>query len=285
MRSSTAGSADLMLNRGVSLQTFTFKRVSRLLAVASALVVVPAFAQEPEVKVIRKGPAVRTQRAENRAEVRADARAQAAAEPAPLPKCLEKLNLNAQQQAQVKEIVHSYDGAIQAALKQFADSYLKTVCLETELMAAIEDTLTESQRQKVREQRRLTGKHNHPKVATEAKSEDETEKPAAVVDEGLAAVGITLNEEQEFASDKVQEQYRGRMRSMNREIERLHNQLVSLEADKLVEIEKVLTKEQLTQLRMNRQTVPARSNKETAAKEKPVEVEVEVAKPEPAKAE
>jgi hypothetical protein len=44
---------------------------------------------------------------------------------------------------------------------------------------------------------------------------------------------------------------------MNRDIQGLHNQLVSLEADKLVEIEKILTKDQLAQLREFRQAAPA----------------------------
>ena len=48
-----------------------------------------------------------------------------------------------------------------------------------------------------------------------------------------------------------------RLRSLNRDIQGLHTRLVSLEADKLVEIEKVLTKDQLAQLREHRQSAPA----------------------------
>lgn len=47
-----------------------------------------------------------------------------------------------------------------------------------------------------------------------------------------------------------------RTRSLNRDIQGLHTRLVSLEVDKLVEIEHVLTKEQLRQLREIRQNVP-----------------------------
>ena len=68
---------------------------------------------------------------------------------------------------------------------------------------------------------------------------------------------MSLTPEQEVAADKVQEKYRTQLRSLNRDIQGLHTRLVSLEADKLVEIEKVLTKEQLTQLRTSRQNAPA----------------------------
>ena len=71
--------------------------------------------------------------------------------------------------------------------------------------------------------------------------------------------------------NKVQEKYLSRLRSLNRDILGLHTRLVSLEADKLVEIEKVLTKDQLKQLREFRQTAPptvlkAEANKRAATK-------------------
>jgi hypothetical protein len=43
---------------------------------------------------------------------------------------------------------------------------------------------------------------------------------------------------------------------LNRDIQGLHTRLVSLEADKLVEIEKVLSKEQLAELRQFRKNAP-----------------------------
>jgi preprotein translocase subunit Sec63 len=43
---------------------------------------------------------------------------------------------------------------------------------------------------------------------------------------------------------------------MNRDIEGLHARLLSLSASKMVEIEKVLTKEQLKDLRAQRQNAP-----------------------------
>jgi hypothetical protein len=62
-----------------------------------------------------------------------------------------------------------------------------------------------------------------------------------------------LTPEQEDAADKIQQKYAGRLRSLNRDIQGLHTRLVSLEADKLVELEKLLTPEQLAQLREARQ--------------------------------
>ena len=50
--------------------------------------------------------------------------------------------------------------------------------------------------------------------------------------------------------------YFDRLRDGKRGIHRLHTRLLALEADKLVEIEKLLTREQLTQLRKDRQVTP-----------------------------
>ena len=84
-------------------------------------------------------------------------------------------------------------------------------------------------------------------------------------------MGVSLTPEEEAAADKVQEKYFSHLRSLNRDIEGLHTRLVSLEADKLVEIEKVLTKDQLKQLREIRQTPPpailkAEANRSAAMK-------------------
>ena len=73
----------------------------------------------------------------------------------------------------------------------------------------------------------------------------------------MEIVAVSLTSEQELAADKLQEKYLGQLRSLNRDIDGLHIQLVSLEADKFVEIEKVLTKDQLQQLRKIRETAPS----------------------------
>ncbi|HUG93415.1 MAG TPA: hypothetical protein VML55_21430, partial [Planctomycetaceae bacterium] len=94
-------------------------------------------------------------------------------------------------------------------------------------------------------------------AGTNARPSTETSPPASAVEEELAIVGVALTAEQEAAADTLQEKYLSQLRSLNRDIQGLHMQLVSLEADKLVEIENVLTKEQLVQLREIRQNAPA----------------------------
>ena len=279
-------------NGAATLHCLNLKRTSSLLAIAGALAVAPAFGQQPatpEAKPIPKGQAVRVQgqpepagaqaRPANRDQVNQN---QAQAEAPVIPECLEKLNLSAQQQEQVKGIVHNYDGSISMVWKQFSDRYMKAVCMETALMAAIEDSLTEPQRQQVRDQRRRTAQHEKAVAGTNSKANQaavkpngETTKPSNAGDaaeEGIAAAGVSLTDEQEMAADKVQEKYRSQLRSLNRDIQGLHTRLVSLEADKLTEIEKVLTKEQLSQLRTHRQNAPA-APKSVASRNEPAKSE------------
>ena len=227
------------------------KRVSSLLAVAGLLSLAPVFAEEPagtESKVTAKGAAVKVQ-------------AQSAA--VAIPECLEKLTLSPQQRDQIREIVRSYDGSIGLVWKQFGLRYMQTIEMESSLLAAIEDNLTEAQRQQVRDQRRKTAQHEKAIAATSTKvnqavvtPNEETTKPITSAEQQLATIGVSLTDDQEAAADKVQEKYRAQLRSLNRDIQGLHTRLVSLEADKLVEIEKVLTKDQLAQLRLSRQSAP-----------------------------
>ena len=181
----------------------------------------------------------------------------AAVETLELSECLPKLKLSEKQQAQVKEITEKYDAAIKSVWQQFGDRYMQTIALESTLMAAVEDSLTEQQRTKIRQQRRKMAQHE--KLGASASEEVKTAAPKAIegVGDELDASGVSLTEEQEELADKIQEKYRPRLRSLNRDIQGLHARLLSLEADKLVSIEKVLTKEQLTQLREIRQTGPA----------------------------
>jgi len=90
---------------------------------------------------------------------------------------------------------------------------------------------------------------------TNSKPNKATAKPADAGEQAASGVGITLTDEQEAAADKIQHKYASHLRSLNRDIQGLHNRLVSLEADKLVELEKMLTKEQLAQLREGRQSM------------------------------
>lgn len=274
MRHFMTGFRNVQSNGVATRYRLTFRRASSLLAVASVLAVAPAFAKDPaatEVKPTNKGPAIRVQVQPETTgtEVRPTNKgpaiqAKAQSESAAMPECLVKLNLSAQQQDQIKEIVRNYDASHGVVWKQFSDRYMQTICMETSLLAAIEDNLTEAQRQQVRDQRRKTAQHEKAIAATSTKvnqavvtPNEETTKPANAAEEGLAVVEVSLTDEQEAAADKVQEKYHSQLRSLNRDIQGLHTRLVSLEADKLVEIEKVLTKEQLAQLRMNRQNAPA----------------------------
>ena len=279
-------------NGAATLCRLSFKRTSSLLAIAGALAVAPAFGQQaatPEAKPTPKGQAVRVQgqpepagaqaRPNNRGQVNQN---QAQAEAPVIPECLEKLNLSAQQQEQVKGIIHNYDGSISMVWTQFSDRYMKAVCMETALMAAIEDSLTEPQRQQVRDQRRRTAQRERAVAGTNGKANqaavkpnEETAKPSNAGDaaeEGIAAAGVSLTDEQEMAADKVQEKYRSQLRSLNRDIQGLHTRLVSLEADKLTEIEKVLTKDQLSELRLHRQNAPA-APKSVASRNEPAKSE------------
>ena len=267
MRYSMTGSRSVQPNGVAVLRRLTFRKLSSLLAVASVLAVTPAFAKDPaatEVKPTNKGAAVQ---------------AKAHSESAAIPECLEKLKLSTQQQDQVKEVIHNYDQSIAVVWKQFSDRYMQAICMETALMAAIEDNLTEAQRTQVRDQRRRTAQHEKTVAATSTKvnqaavkKDEETTKSANAAEEGIAAAGVSLTDDQEAAADKVQEKYHSQLRSLNRDIQGLHTRLVSLEADKLTEIEKILTKEQLAQLRMHRQNAPA-APKVAISKNEPTKTE------------
>lgn len=251
MRHLMTGSRNVQFNGVVASRRQSIRRVTSLLVVASVLAVAPAFAKDPPAPTTKasiKPPATHPQ---------------AQSEPVAMPECLAKLKLSAQQEVQIKEIVHNYDSSISTVWKHFGDRYMQAISMETTLLAAIEDTLTESQRKQVHDQRRKTARHEKAIAATNTKvnqaavtPNEETTKPATAAEEGLHSVGVSLTDAQEATAEKIQDKYRIQLRSLNRDIQGLHTQLVSLEADKLVEIEKVLTKDQLAQLRTSRQNAP-----------------------------
>jgi hypothetical protein len=247
-------------NPGVTLQRFALRGLSCALAVAGALALAPASAKEPAAAVEVK--------ANNQSM---SARANSQSEQGAIPECLEQLNLSQPHPDQIKEIVRDYDADIASVWSQFSVRYRDTIRTETQLLAAIEDNLTDGQRTQVRDQRRKVAQHEKSLAGTNSKPNQATTLPASAVEESIAIVGVSLTPEQEAAADKVQERYLSRLRSWNRDIQGLHTRLVSLEADKLVEIEKVLTKEQLKQLREIRQNAPpavlkAETNKSAAKK-------------------
>ena len=247
MRCSITGFRNVQSNGVATLHRLTLRRVSGIVAIVTAMALAPAFAKDPdqvEAKPANKGPAVRVQ---------------AQSESVVIPECLEKLKLSSQQQDQIKGIIQNYDGSLGVVWKQFSDRYMQTIAMESSLLAAIEDNLTEVQRKQVHEQRRKTAQHEKTIAGSNDKDNQAPAKPGTEKIEDLATTGVSLTQEQETAADKVQEKYHPQLRSMNRDIQGLHTRLVSLEADKLVEIEKVLTKEQLSQLRMHRQSAPTAS--------------------------
>jgi hypothetical protein len=214
-----------------------FSLGAMVLVAASALTVARAFAEDPAATEVKP-------------------RAKPASDDVAIPACLEKLMLSPQQRDQIKEIVRDYDTDLASVWKQFGDRYLETIRTEASLLAAIEDNLTEPQRKQVRDQRRKTAQHQKALAGTDLKLNQATARPASAVEEEIAIVGVSLTAEQELAADKLQEKYLSHLRSLNRDIQGLHTRLVSLEADKLVELENVLTKEQLSQLREIRQNAP-----------------------------
>src|SRR5262245_21050612 len=184
-----------------------------------------------------------------------------------LPDPIEKLQLSDDQQKQVRQVVDKYDGEIDRVWKEFTKRYLDTIALETKSLAAVKDTLGDSQRTFIRKQRARIA---HGSAADderrqpadrqrrddEARSDQRTAQPTAVVEEVLA-VGVTLTPAQERAADAVYASYFERLRNAKREIHELHTRLLSLESEKLAEIEQLLSKDQLMQLRQERQAAAA----------------------------
>lgn len=191
---------------------------------------------------------------------------QANAESHALPACLEVSQLTPEQRSEIQKIISGYDEDIAAVWKQFSDRYMETVRTEALLLSAIEDNLTEAQQQQVREQRRKVALRERLLTGTKAAPNRATDKPESAVEEQLAIVGVSLTPEQESAADRIQERYLSRLRSLNRDIDGFHTRLVSLEADKFVEIEKVLTKDQLQELREIRQTAPSAAADQAASR-------------------
>lgn len=238
-----AGFRKLQKNGVVALRGLTFRRASSVLAVAGVMALAAAIAKDSDEKDAKSNG---KQSAVNSPHDEAVA----------IPECLEKLKLSAEQQSQIKKIIESYNESLSTARHQFSHRYMQVIDLESQLLAAIEDNLTEPQRQQIRSHRQKTAKHENAAEAKNTKSESTTAKLATEVDEDLADVGITLTSEQQTAAEKVEEKYRPQFRSMKHDIESLHARLLSLSACKMEDIEKVLTKDQLSELRTHRQSAP-----------------------------
>jgi hypothetical protein len=227
---------------GLTHQQNSFRRASSLLAVAGVLGFGSVFAEETAKSATK--PVAKA--IHGRAEASAVA----------IPACLEKLKLTSEQHDKIEEIVRKYDASIDSVWKQFSSRYMQTIAMESTLLAAIEDNLTEAQRQTVRDHRHKTAHEEKAAQGTTDKPNQATAKPTSAVEDEVSGADVTLTAEQEAAADQVHEKYRSSLRSMNRDIQGLHIRLVSLEADKLVAMEKTLTKDQLTELRLHRKSAP-----------------------------
>lgn len=243
MRPFITGFGKVASMSGTIVKRAPLGRIACLTALVGGLALTQGFAKEPaepEARPINK--------------IKATGAAAAATEAA-IPACLEKLKLTQPQQTQAKEIVRKYDASLDAVWKQFGEKYMETVRTEVALLAAIEDNLTEPQRTQVRNERRKVAHAEKALEGTNSKPNKATARPADPVEQEIAGAGIKLTDEQEAAADQIHQKYVGHLRSLNRDIQGLHTRLVSLEADKLVELEKMLTKEQLAQLREGRLSV------------------------------
>jgi len=244
----------------VLMSTVTLRRTACLAAIGGAIALTQAFAQEPARPDAKSNSKIQP------------VNAIAPAAEAVIPASLEKLKLTQPQQAQAKDIIRKYDASLDAVWKQFGEKYMETVRTEVALLAAIEDNLTEQQRTQVRDQRRRVAHAEKALEGTNSKPNQATAKPADAAEQVVAGVGISLTDEQEAAAEKIQQKYSSHLRSLNRDIQGLHTRVVSLEADKLVELEKMLSKEQLAQLREGRQSMTG-TPKVTAADKAATKIE------------
>lgn len=158
---------------------------------------------------------------------------------ATLPAWLQKLNLSAQQKGQIESIISQHDAKFAATWNQFGERYQETLRTEATVLATIEENLSDTQRQQAREQRQKLLNRSADKTA---------------IGEGEAGLGVALTAEQEALGRKIQEKFQARLNTLGNEVQLLHNRLLSIEMDKIVEIEKVLTKEQHEQLAQHRKT-------------------------------
>ena len=216
--------------------------VASLMAVAGVMTLVPLFAKAPvskEDKPADKGVAIHVQ-------VKA----------AVIPECITKLKLSAEQDTEIKGIIQKYDDSLAKVWTQFGERYIQMISMESSMLAAVEDNLTEPQREQVRDHRRKTAHQEKINAATNDKPNKSVGKTASAVEDAAEGVSVALTAEQESAADMIQEKYHPQLHSLHRDVQGLHARLLSLEADKLVQIEKILSKDQVAMLRKDRQNAP-----------------------------
>ncbi len=204
-----------------------------------------------------------------------------------MPGCIESLKLTDKQKQQAKEIAERYEQSIEAAWVQFKHKYREAIRTEALFITAVEDNLKPEQLKRMRDERRKMAHHHaeatkhegdhqsdaksdkasEDKAQADAKSGDKSDKAAAAREEKrgdstrpqVQVVDVDfleLSEEQESAAEEINDSYHPRLRHLSREIERLHVQLIALEADELAELESVLTPEQMNELKEGRKCAP-----------------------------
>jgi len=194
-----------------------------------------------------------------------------------IPEALQKLNLSEKQKDQIRDIEKKYDSRFEDAWKRFDEAHLQIVGAEATLNAAFEDQLNDSQKQKLRDMRKKDAEESkrndqsasnksQPERRTALKPEsgnsqgkDNSSQPQGIIlyevtisgsPEQMRELGLEGNQQQQC--DKVCQQFHSKLRHEWRELHAAHRQLVQIETEKLEQIEKVLTKDQLQDLRQQR---------------------------------
>ena len=172
---------------------------------------------------------------------------------AELPKFILDLKPSAEQQEKIQASIQKSDAQIAEAWNEFQTHTVQSVIMEALVLAAIEDGLSDVQRESIREHRSRTYK-TLPSVSetqkTSAKKTPENPESETLV------VGIALSPAQQAEADKVHSNYADRLKALREETHGLHWRLVALEAEKIASIEKLLTAPQLQQLREGRKSPP-----------------------------
>lgn len=176
-----------------------------------------------------------------------------------LPPVFRDLKLTPEQTEQIQATIKSHDSEIEKTWDAFQQSVATSIGLEAMLLVAIEDGLTEAQRMRVQHQRRHLHKKSSPKDArppAESKAAPAKTTPV-VVEEEIVVVGISLSPEQRQQAANVHGSYAEQLEAWREQVRTLHAQLVALEADKVISIDKLLTDAQLKQLREQRKQPPS----------------------------
>jgi hypothetical protein len=224
---------------------------------------------------------------------------------ASLPACLKEIDLSQDQKDKIRMAISKSQTQLEQLRKEFDSMHLQAVELEATMVAAIEDGLSDMQRERLRQQRRKTqiegtntgasnngnstdrdkanGKSganattqrqttgNKPATSNrQPAGRNATSRPAkgenaAGDDEEVLIIGVALSPEQQSQADDVSNAYDQELQTIWRQLQEIHMQMVAVEADKMTTIEQKLSEDQLKQLRASRQ----KKSKSSIQAEKP----------------